>query len=81
MKLWATQHGCFGGDNSSGNDDGVLQETYTANTHPARRYDLSGWGESCSRYQLILVENGGHVIAAQYQRIWSFLKGYCHAGG
>jgi len=81
MKLWATQHGCFGGDNSTGQDDGVLQETYTANAHPARRYDLTGWGQACSRYQLILVEDGGHVIGGQYQRIWSFLKGYCHAGG
>ena len=81
MKLWATQHGCFAGDNSTGQDNGVLQETYTANAHPARRYDLSGWGDACSRYQLILVENGGHVIGGQYQRIWSFLKGYCRAGG
>ena len=81
MKLWATQHGCFGGDNSTGQDDGVLQETYTANAHPARRYDLTGWGQACSRYQLILVDDGGHVIGNQYQRIWSFLSGYCGAGG
>ncbi len=81
MNFWATQHGCFGGDNSTGKDSGVLQETYLANGHTAQRYDLSGWGSSCSKYQLILVTDGGHVIANQNQRIWSFLKGYCGAGG
>ena len=81
MKLWASQHGCFGGNNSTGNDNGVLQETYAVGAHEARRYDLSAWGSSCSRYQLILVTDGGHVIGGQYPRIWSFLKGYCGAGG
>lgn len=81
MKLWAAQQGCFGGDNSSGQDNGVLQETYGANGHTARRYDLTGWGASCNRYQLILVENGGHVIGGQHERIWSFMKGWCRAGG
>jgi poly(3-hydroxybutyrate) depolymerase len=81
MNLWAIQNGCFGGDNSTGQDDGVLQETYLANGLTANRYDLTGWGAACSRYQLILVENGGHVIGGQQQRIWSTLKGYCQAGG
>ena len=81
MNLWAKQNGCFGGDNSTGNDSGVLQETYVANGHAANRYDLTGWGASCSKYQLILVTNGGHVISNQNGRIWSFLKGYCRAGG
>jgi poly(3-hydroxybutyrate) depolymerase len=81
MNLWAKQNGCFGGDNSTGNDDGVLQETYVANGHTAQRYDLSAWGASCSNYQLILVTDGGHVIGNQNGRIWSFLKGYCRAGG
>jgi poly(3-hydroxybutyrate) depolymerase len=81
MKFWAEQHGCFGGDNSTGHDDGVLQETYVVNGHAANRYDLSGWGTACSRYQLILVTDGGHVIGGQQQRIWSFFKDYCHAGG
>lgn len=81
MKLWAAQHGCFGGDNSTGHDSGILRETYTANGHDAKRYDLTGWGAYCSRYQLILVSNGGHVIGGQYERIWSFLKNYSGAGG
>lgn len=81
MNLWAKQHGCFGGDNSTGNDNGVLQETYAVGAHQARSYDLAAWGASCSRYQLILVTDGGHVIGGQHQRIWSFLKGYCGAGG
>lgn len=81
MKFWAQQNGCFGGDNSTGLDDGALQETFVANGHTAQRYDLSGWGASCSKYQLILVTNGGHVISGQHQRIWSFLSGYCRAGG
>ena len=80
-KLWARQQGCFGGDNSTGKDNGVLQETYMVGGHEARRYDLSAWGSSCSRYQLVLVTDGGHVIGGQHQRIWSFLKGYCGAGG
>ncbi|MEO5625467.1 MAG: PHB depolymerase family esterase [Dokdonella sp.] len=81
MNLWAKQNACFGGDNSTGNDSGVLQETYIANGHTAQRYDLSAWGASCSKYQLILVIDGGHVIGNQSGRVWSFLKGYCHAGG
>jgi poly(3-hydroxybutyrate) depolymerase len=81
MKFWAAQNGCFGGDNANGLDNGVLQETYPVGAHGASRYDLSGWGASCSKYQLILVEDGGHVIGGQHARIWSFLKGYCKAGG
>ena len=81
MDLWAQQSGCFGGDNSTGKDSGVLQETYAVGANAALRYDLSAWGNSCTKYQLILVTNGGHVIGGQYQRIWSFLKNYCHAGG
>lgn len=81
MDLWAAQHGCFGGDNSTGHDSGILRETYTANGHEANRYDLTGWSDHCSRYQLILVTDGGHVIGGQYERIWSFLKSYRGAGG
>ncbi len=80
MDLWGTQSGCFGGDNSTGNDSGVLQETYAVGANAARRYDLSAWGNSCSKYQLILATNDGHVIGGQYQRIWSFLKNYFRAG-
>lgn len=81
MKLWAGQNGCFVGDNPGGVDNGVLRETYTANGHAANVYDLTGHAAACSRYRLILVDNGGHVIGNQYQRIWSFLSGYCGAGG
>lgn len=81
MKLWAGQNGCFTGDNPGGVDNGVLKETYTANGHAANVYDLTGHGAQCTRYRLILVDNGGHVIGNQYQRIWSFLSGYCGAGG
>jgi len=81
MKLWAQQNGCFIGDNPGGVDNGVLEETYDANGHTANRYDLTAHGASCSKYQLILVDDGGHVIGNQYQRIWSFLSGYCRAGG
>lgn len=81
MKFWATQNGCFGGDNSSGMDNGVLQETFSVGGHTAQRYDLSAWGASCSKYQLILVTDGGHVIGGQHGRIWSFLKSYCRSGG
>ena len=79
MKLWAQQNGCFTGDDPGGIDDGVLEETYPANGHTANRYDLTGHGAGCSKYQLILVGDGGHVIANQYSRIWSFLSGYCRA--
>lgn len=79
MKFWATQNGCFGGDNSTGWDNGVLKETFNVGGNLAQRYDLSAWGAQCSKYQLILVTNGGHVIGGQYSRIWSFLKGYCRA--
>lgn len=77
MKLWATQNGCFGGDNSTGRDSGVLRETYAVGGATARRYDLTGWSPACEKYQLILVENGGHVIGGQQQRIWGFLGGRC----
>jgi poly(3-hydroxybutyrate) depolymerase len=76
MKLWAYQNGCFGGDNSTGNDSGVLQETFTVGANQANRYDLSAWGAECSKYQLILVTNGGHVIGGQHARIWAFLESY-----
>jgi len=76
MKLWAEQNGCFLGDNSTGQDNGVLRETYSVGANTARRYDLTGWSPFCSRYQLILVTNGGHVIGGQAERIWTFLKGY-----
>ncbi|MEO8197908.1 MAG: hypothetical protein ABI689_14420 [Thermoanaerobaculia bacterium] len=75
MKFWAEQHGCFDG-NPGGNNNGVLQETFPVGGNSANRYDLSAWGASCSRYQLILVTNGGHVIAGQHERIWSFLRSW-----
>jgi poly(3-hydroxybutyrate) depolymerase len=76
MKFWAQQNGCFAGDNSSKQDSGVLLETYTVGSRSAERFDLSAWGAACSRYQLVLVENGGHVIAGQHERIWRFLRAY-----
>lgn len=81
MNLWAIQNGCFVGDNATGQDNGVLRETYAVGSHTAQRYDLTGWGSRCSKYQLTLVTDGGHVIPGQYARIWSFMKGYCRAGG
>jgi poly(3-hydroxybutyrate) depolymerase len=81
MKLWAGQNGCFSGDNPGGIDNGVLEESYMANGHVANRYDLAAHGAGCGKYQLILVDDGGHVIGNQYQRIWSFLSQYCKAGG
>jgi poly(3-hydroxybutyrate) depolymerase len=77
MKFWARQNGCFDGDNASGLDNGVLRESFTVGANMARRYDLSGHGPGCARYQLVLVTDGGHVIGGQHGRIWSFLKGYC----
>ena len=76
MKFWAGQHGCFGGDNSTGNDDGVLRETYLVGGNTAQVYDLTGWAPACAKYQLILVTNGGHVIGGQEGRIWAFLRSY-----
>ncbi len=76
MNLWAGQHGCFGGDNSTGNDDGVLLATYLVGVNTARVYDLTGWDPSCAKYQLILVTNGGHVITGQEGRIWAFLRSH-----
>jgi hypothetical protein len=76
MNFWSIQNGCFQGDDSDGKDDGVLIETYSANGHVANVYDLTHWGSRCSKYQLILVDDGGHVIGNQYQRIWSFLSRY-----
>lgn len=76
MNLWAGQHGCFGGDNSTGNDDGVLRATYLVGANTARVYDLTGWDPNCAKYQLILVTNGGHVIPGQEGRIWSFLASH-----
>jgi len=77
IKFWATQNGCFHGSNPGGIDNGVLQETYAVGANLARRYDLTAHTPACSKYQLILVTNGGHVIGGQSERIWSFLKGYC----
>lgn len=76
MQFWAEQHGCFGGDNSTGQDDGILRETYLVGANTARVYDLTGWNAGCARYQLILVTNGGHVIAGQEGRIWAFLRAH-----
>lgn len=76
MNFWSIQNGCFRGDDPDGKDDGVLIESYSANGHTANVYDLTHWGSQCSKYQLILVDNGGHVIGNQYQRIWSFLSRY-----
>ncbi|MEO8277733.1 MAG: hypothetical protein ABI639_16080 [Thermoanaerobaculia bacterium] len=81
MKLWAEQTNCYDSGTTGGNDNGVLLETYTANGHTAKVYDLSGWGPFCAQYQLILVTNGGHVIAGQEGRIWSFLRNYALVGG
>jgi poly(3-hydroxybutyrate) depolymerase len=76
MKLWAQQSGCFDYTSyASGPNNGVLRETYSVNGHTARVYDLSGHGADCSKYQLILVDNGGHVIPNQEERIWNFLQG------
>ncbi|HKO90609.1 MAG TPA: cellulase family glycosylhydrolase, partial [Polyangiaceae bacterium] len=80
MKLWAQQQGCFGGDNATGKDNGVLIESFTVGGQPAALYDLSAWGEKCHKYQLLLVTDGGHVIGQQYARIWQFLSGYDLAG-
>ena len=77
MKFWARQNGCFDGSNAGGLDNGVLTETYAVGANIARRYDLSAHGATCAKYQLILVDNGGHVIQNQQQRIWSFLKSHC----
>jgi hypothetical protein len=49
--------------------------------HVANRFYLAGHAAGCGKYQLILVDDGGHVIGNQYQRIWSFLSQYCKAGG
>ena len=81
MKLWAKQNGCFNGANAGGIDNGILLESYLVGANTARRYDLSGHGAACGKYQLILVENGGHMIQNQQQRIWSFLKRQCLASG
>lgn len=77
MKFWAKQNACFDGANAGGLDDGILRETFAVGANTAARYDLSAHGPSCTKYQLILVPNGGHVISGQSERIWSFLKNYC----
>jgi len=77
IKFWALQNGCFSGSNSNGRDDGIIRENFMVGGNSATRYDLTGNGASCSKYQLILVNNGGHVIGGQSERIWTFLKGYC----
>ena len=76
MKLWAQQNGCFGGDIAASKNDGVLLASFTVGGQAAQLFDLSGWGSDCSKYQLLLVEDGGHVIAGQHQRIWQFLSRY-----
>ena len=76
MKLWAEQNGCYSSGLTGGKDNGVLRESFTVGSNPASRYDLTGWGSNCSKYQLVLVQNGGHVIGGQHSRIWSFLKSY-----
>lgn len=76
LKLWAQQNGCFAGDNASQRDDGVVRESFAMQGKPAALYDLSAWGPACTKYQLLLVTNGGHVIAQQHERIWQFLRSY-----
>lgn len=72
MKLWAQQNGCWTGE-IGGPNNGVLRETYQVDGRTARVYDLTGHGPVCAQYQLILVDNGGHVIGGQEGRIWDFL--------
>ena len=76
QNLWALQHGCFGGDNSTGKDDGVEVERFQVNGRDAVTYDLSGWGPACAQYQLTLVTDGGHVIANMEGRIWGFFTAH-----
>lgn len=72
MRLWAEQNGCFD-QTTGGANNGVLRETYRVSGDRARVYDLSGHGGRCDGYQLILVQDGGHVIRGQEARIWAFL--------
>lgn len=76
MNFWAQQNGCWAADTEGGVNDGVLKESFFVGSNAALRYDLTGNGSKCTRYSLILVTNGGHVIGGQQQRIWSFLKQY-----
>jgi len=72
MRLWAQQHGCWT-DRIGGPNNGRLKETYEIDGHAAKVYDLTGHGEACADYQLILVTRGGHVIYGQEGRMWAFL--------
>lgn len=74
MKLWAEQNGCYSSSLTGGKNNGVARESFAVGSNTATRYDLSGFGAACSKYQLVLVPNGGHVIGGQHARIWSFLK-------
>jgi hypothetical protein len=73
MNLWAQQNGCWDPTQTGGPNNGVLRETYDVDGHAANVYDLTGNGAECDDYQLILVDDGGHVIDGQEGRIWAFL--------
>lgn len=73
MKLWAQQHGCWT-DQVGGPNNGVLREAYQVGSNTARVFDLTGHGDECDGYQLVLVTKGGHVIQGQEGRIWAFLR-------
>lgn len=76
MNLWAQANGCYDDSIKGGKNDGVLKETFAIGDHTGRLYDLSGWSDDtheCSKYQLLLEENGGHGVPGQEPRMWAFL--------
>jgi poly(3-hydroxybutyrate) depolymerase len=83
MNFWAQQHGCWTGPQNNiaqAADNGVVKETYTYGTRTVHVYDLTGHGKACDKYQIVLVQNGGHVVTGQEGRIWNFLMNrvLCH---
>lgn len=75
IKFFAFKNGCF--DNSLASQNArQINSFITSAGKTATGYDLQPKGASCSKYQLYIVTEGGHVPRGMEKTIWDFLKQY-----
>lgn len=75
LKFFAYKNGCFDSSLASQNARQINSFTTSAGK-VATGYDLQPKGASCTKYQLYLVTDGGHVPKGMEKTIWDFLKQY-----